>query len=82
VTDKQFPYRVQMDGYAVSWPDSNFPLKDVTRVEVIEEGDGRTYTCYGADNVELAFQDEGKTLKIFLKRDPSKYNPKRGWSKL
>jgi len=41
----------------------------VTRFEVIdhtETGSGRDFVKYGA-NVELAFQDDGHTLKVFLK---------------
>jgi len=42
----------------------------VTRVEVIQHSEpfnGRAYTNYGAKEVEIQFQDEGRTLKIFLK---------------
>jgi hypothetical protein len=43
---------------------------EVTRVEVIQHSDpynGRAYTNYDAKEVEIQFQDRGKTLKIFLK---------------
>jgi len=42
----------------------------VTRVEVIQHSEpynGRAYTNYSAKDVEIQFQDDNKTLKIFLK---------------
>jgi hypothetical protein len=42
----------------------------VTRVEVIQHSEpfnGRAYTNYRAKDVEIQFQDDGRTLKIFLK---------------
>jgi len=42
----------------------------VTRVEVIQHSEpfnGRAYTNYRAKDVEIQFQDNGRTLKIFLK---------------
>jgi hypothetical protein len=42
----------------------------VTRVEVIQHSEpfnGRAYTNYRAKDVEIQFQDHGRTLKIFLK---------------
>lgn len=42
----------------------------VTRVEVIQHSDpynGRVFTNYNAKDVEMQLQDEGRTLKIFLK---------------
>lgn len=38
----------------------------VTRVEVIDNS-GRAYTEYNAADVQISFQDDGKTLKVFLK---------------
>ena len=41
----------------------------VNRVEVIQHSpphNGRAYTNYNAKDVEIQFQDDGKTLKIFL----------------
>jgi hypothetical protein len=49
--------------------DQNDTLK-VTRVEVIQHSppfNGRAYTNYNAKDVEIQLQDDGKTLKIFLK---------------
>ena len=39
---------------------------DVDRVEVID-GTGRAYMNYAATDVQIAFQDDRKTLKIFLR---------------
>lgn len=42
----------------------------VTRVDVIQHSppyNGRAYTNYNAKNVELRYQDDNRTLKIFLK---------------
>ena len=42
----------------------------VTRVEIIQHSEpynGRAYTNYNAKDVEIQFQDDGYTLKIFLK---------------
>jgi hypothetical protein len=50
--------------------DNTFVLPKVTRVEVIQHSEpynGRAYTNYNAKDVELQYQDNGKTLKIFLK---------------
>lgn len=38
----------------------------VTRVEVIDQS-GRAYTNYGCSHVEVQFQDNNRTIKIFLK---------------
>lgn len=49
---------------------TTFILPKVTRVEVIQHSpphDGRAYTKYDAKDVEIQYQDDGKTLKIFLK---------------
>jgi hypothetical protein len=43
---------------------------EVNRVEVIQHSapfNGRAYTHYNAKEVEIQLQDNGKTLKIFLK---------------
>lgn len=40
------------------------PTKEVNRFEVIDEN-GRSYVKYDC-NVELSYQDDGKTLKIFI----------------
>ena len=50
--------------------DDIFLLPKVTRVEVIEHSvhtTGRTYANYDAKDVEIQCQDNGKTLKIFIK---------------
>lgn len=45
--------------YRVAYP-------DVSRVEVINS-QGRAFTSTNCDSVEIVLQDDGKTLKIFLK---------------
>lgn len=50
--------------------DTTFLLHKVDRVEVIQHSppfNGRAYTNYSAKDVEIQYQDDGKTLKIFLK---------------
>lgn len=43
-------------------------LKNCTRVEVIDEN-GRSYVNWHPDNiVKFDMQDDGRTLKIFIKR--------------
>lgn len=44
----------------------NFPA--VTRVEVIDDN-GRSYSEWDVHSVEASVQDDGKTLKIFLKKN-------------
>jgi hypothetical protein len=39
----------------------------VTRVEVI--GDGREYTNTKCSKVQISFQDDGRTIKVFLVND-------------
>ncbi len=52
----------------------NFKLSDVTRVEVIDEN-GRSYTNKDPRNkVELNFQDEGKTLKVYIEKNKDESN--------
>lgn len=45
-------------------------IKDVTRFEVIDEK-GRALVKYAVD-VELSYQDDGRTLKVFIKHNPDK----------
>jgi hypothetical protein len=40
----------------------------VTRLEVIDEN-GRSYVKYGITDVEFSLQDDGRTLKLFVKVD-------------
>jgi hypothetical protein len=54
----------------VQAPDGDF-LKnypEVTRVEVITD-DGREFVRYDCNNVQLSLQDDGRTLKVFLKQE-------------
>jgi len=44
----------------------------ITRLEVVDHSpdlveNGRVYTNHGVKDLELSFQDEGRTLKIFIK---------------
>jgi hypothetical protein len=50
--------------------ETTFVLPKVKRVEVIQHSppyNGRAYTKYDAKDVEIQYQDDGYTLKIFLK---------------
>jgi hypothetical protein len=44
----------------------NFP--NVTRVEVITD-DGREFVRHGCSNVQVSLQDDGRTIKVFLKQE-------------
>lgn len=44
--------------------DGIYPEPNITRVEVIDEN-GRSYTKWNC-SVELSYQDNGRTLKVFL----------------
>jgi hypothetical protein len=45
----------------------------VTRVEIIDEN-GRSYTNFDPNNkVELSFQDDGRTLKVFISNQGGKW---------
>jgi hypothetical protein len=51
------------------WQQEQNNTSKVNRVEVIQHSpphNGRAYTNYNAKDVEIQFQDDGKTLKIFL----------------
>jgi hypothetical protein len=52
------------------WQQEQNDTSKVKRVEVIQHSppyDGRAFTNYNAKDVEIQFQDDGRTLKIFLK---------------
>lgn len=49
--------------------DGSIILPRVTRLEVIDHT-GRAYVINNAEQVELSYQDEARTLKVFVK--PSK----------
>jgi len=56
--------------FGAKWQAEQNDASKVTRVEVIQHSfpyNGRAYTNYFAKDVEIQFQDDGKTLKIFLK---------------
>ena len=44
----------------------NYP--EVTRVEVITD-DGREFVRYDCSKVQMSLQDDGRTLKVFLKQE-------------
>lgn len=49
---------------------TTLPLPEVTRVEVIQHSppfNGRAYVNMNAKDVELQYQDNRRTLKIFIK---------------
>jgi hypothetical protein len=54
----------------------NYPK--VTRVEVITD-DGREFVRYDCNNVQVSLQDDGRTLKVFLKQEqiPEEENERR-----
>ena len=65
-------YIVELKLYCAKISKSSYPNSDmcilqegITRVEVIDET-GRAYSKWGTKKVELCYQDEGKTLKIFI----------------
>jgi hypothetical protein len=52
------------------WQQKQNDISKVKRVEVIQHSppyNGRAFTKYNAKDVEIQFQDDGYTLKIFLK---------------
>ena len=53
-----------------------YPLDKVTRIEIIDQ-DGRSYVNWDETNkVELSFQDDKRTLKVFISRvNPDEREP-------
>ena len=45
---------------------NNEEWKDVSRLEIID-ADGRSYTNWKVQSIEESIQDEGRTLKLFVK---------------
>jgi len=65
-------YKALKQGFkaGAKWQAKQDDTSNVTRVEVIQHSEpynGRAYTNYNAKDVEIQLQDNGKTLKIFLK---------------
>ena len=59
----------EMDtGYNLPGTESEDSLKKVSRVDVIDAS-GRAYVKYGVDDVRFDIQDNGRTLKIFIKEE-------------
>ena len=52
-------------------PNATVTLFDITRVEVIDEN-GRSYTNYLDNDQKVCYsiQDDGKTLKVFIQKEP------------
>ena len=51
-----------------NWTEGLKPEPRVTRVEVIDQ-EGRSYVNWDERNrVELSYQDDGRTLKVFIGR--------------
>ena len=44
-----------------------YHLENVTRVEVIDET-GRPYSEWNLQKVQISFQDQGRTLKVFTRK--------------
>ena len=42
-------------------------IENVTRVEVIDNS-GRSYVNMGVKSLQLSYQDDGRTLKLFINR--------------
>lgn len=58
------------EGYMRGFEIAQKATEKVTRVEVIQHSpphNGRAYTNYSAKEVEVQYQDGGRTLKIFCK---------------
>ena len=69
---EQFEYTNGIYGFkeGAKWQTEQNNTSKVNRVEVIQHSlpyNGRAYTNYNAKNVEIQFQDDNTTLKIFLK---------------
>ena len=68
--NSDFPFDPQSFKLGAKWQQEQNDTSKVTRVEVIQHSppyNGRAYTNYFAKDVEIQFQDNGATLKIFLK---------------
>jgi hypothetical protein len=64
------PHRVKNFIDGAKWQQEQNDTSKVKRVEVIQHSppyNGRAFTNYNAKDVEIQFQDDGRTLKIFLK---------------
>lgn len=44
---------------------------NVTRIEIIDQT-GRAFVGYNMSDVQISMQDDGRTLKIFCKKDTTK----------
>jgi len=66
----EFETPITMFTHGAKWQQEQNDTSKVKRVEVIQHSppyNGRAYTNYDAKDVEIQFQDNNETLKIFLK---------------
>jgi hypothetical protein len=63
LNENEMPEEIQM-------PNGDFlrNYSNVTRVEVITD-DGREFVRYDCRNVQVSLQDDGRTIKVFLKQE-------------
>lgn len=61
--DNTYERQIWIDAYTQCQEDNN--TQRVTRVEVVDET-GRVYSKWDC-SVELSYQDDGRTLKVFVK---------------
>ena len=47
----------------------NPELKNISRITVVND-EGRAFEQFGLKDVEFSLQDDGRTLKVFVKNDP------------
>jgi archaellin len=64
--NKQLSDAIKIDNTALK-TEFRFPTDKITRLEVIEANNGRAYVNMNATNIEFSLQDDGRTLKIFVK---------------
>lgn len=61
-------YGILTDGIKRNPITGMFEHEKVTRLEVIDHT-GRAYVAYGIKKLELQYQDNGRTLKVFLNQE-------------
>lgn len=73
ISNKNTSYRIKMSETKKEEHQTDFKLIKVSRVEVIdhskslENGGGRAFVKTDCKEVELSYQDDGRTIKIFIK---------------
>jgi hypothetical protein len=58
--------------------DVNSELKDVSRITVVND-EGRAFEQFALKDIEFSLQDDGRTLKIFVKNDPDFKRDDKSW---